>query len=288
MTTENNLELQAGNVKDATAGIKSSDLWQVPYEQLYILPGFNVREEDDAEYEAHVENLTKLMIANNYDRTKPMSGYVALIDGVSRVVVTDGHSRYKAAGRAIAAGTEIKTIPVVTATRGTSMEDLVVGLVTSNSGKPLKPYELGTVIKRLTGFGWEEDQIADKLNITKGYVQDLLLLHGATKALRDMVRTGKVAAGLAIAMLKKHGPKAVTVLQKALEGAKAEGKEKVSKKDIKGDFKSEVKKAAPKLYDVIASVKNDSAYMRLSKKTRDYIDEIIGELPEDPEAGEEG
>lgn len=281
--TQENFELQAGNVKEATKDIKSSDLWQVPYDQLHVLPGFNVREDDD-EYKAHIENLTQLIFSNGYDRTKPLAGYVAVIEGVSRIVITDGHSRHRAVGNAIGLGAEIKTIPVVTSTRGTSMEDLTVGLVTSNSGKALKPYELGTVIKRLTSFGWEEAKIAGKLNVTTGYVQDLLLLHGASKPIRDMVRTGKVAAGLAISTMKQHGTKALSILQGALETAKAAGKTKASKKDVPLTFKAATKVAGPDLYDGLMWVQNDKGYKGLSKECREYVESLINSLPADPEA----
>lgn len=280
MTT---IELTPGNVKDATQGVKSADLWQVPYEQLHVIPGFNVREHDD-DYEVHLANLTNLIIENGYDRTKPLSGYVALIDGQSRIVITDGHSRYIAAGRAREMGTEIVTIPVVTSPRGTSQEDLIVGLVTANSGRPLKPYEMGTVCKRLVSAGWEEAQIAKRLGITSTYVNDLLYLQSLSKALRDLVRTGKVSATLAITTAREHGSKALAVLQGAVETAEKSGKAKASAKHVAPSWKSAVKKASGEMFEALEWVQKDEGYKKLTPSTRSFIEDLLARLPPEPEA----
>lgn len=276
------IEFVAGNVKEATKGMKSSDTWQVPFDQIYVMPGFNVREHDEA-YEQHVSFLAASIMENGYDRTKPMAGYIAEIDGVSRVVVTDGHSRYLAVQRARGAGKEIETVPFITAPRGTSMEDLTVALVTANSGRPLTPYETGTVIKRLISYGWDEKRIASKLRVTPGYVDDLLRLHEATKAIRDLVRTGKVAANTAIGAIKKHGTKATAVLQNAVKTATAAGKTKATAKHVAPTWKSACKAAGPDMYDLLCLVQTDPAYAKLDQGTRLRVDEMISGLPECPE-----
>lgn len=283
MTAKNEApELQAGNVKEAMKGVKSGDLWQVPYEDLYIIPGFNVREHDD-DYEAHIESITGSIVENGYDRTKPLSGYVVIIDGRSRVAVTDGHTRYIATGRARERGREVETLPVVTATRGTSVEDLTVGLVTSNSGKALKPYEIGTVCKRLIQAGWSEADIARRLGITATYVNDLLFLHEQPKSIQDMVKKGQISATLAIETARKHGPKAVKILQDALSTAKEKGKKKASAKDVAPSFKKEVKKAAPSLYASLKEITQDSAFKKLHPAVQETAKNLLASLPEEDE-----
>lgn len=275
-------ELSPGNVKSATAGMKSGDLWQVPYEDLHILPGFNVREEDDA-YLAHVEDIKRSIVANGYMRDKPLSGYVAVINGKDVVVVTDGHTRHKAVGLAIAEGAEIKTLPVVTKPKGTSMEDLTVALVTSNSGRPLTPFEKGKVAKRLVDFGWETTAIAEKFGVTSEYIDELLSLQSAPKVVRDMVRSGQVSATLAISTIKKRGAEASKVLKEAVDTAKAKGKKKASAKHVAPDWKAECKKSGVKLFDAIKSVQEDENYKLLTKATRDFIKEVLSALPPEPE-----
>lgn len=282
MTTNTNLDLTPGNVKEATQGMKSSDLWQVPYDELHLLEGFNVRVHDD-DYEAHIESLANSIIANGYLRDKPMSGYVANIEGISRIVITDGHSRYHAIGRAIERGAEITTIPVVTKVKGTSMEDLTVALVTSNSGRPLTPFETGIVCKRLVSYGWDEKAIASKLGVTAAYVSDLLMLQGTNKEVRDLVASGAVSATTAISTVKKHGTGAAKVLKDAVVVAKKAGKKRASVKHIQKDWKSECKRAATDLYDVVAWVKNDKGYKGLSQETKERLEGVFDALPAEPE-----
>lgn len=225
----------AGSTKAAmtNAGAKSGDLWQVPYENVHVVEGFNVRVRDAA-YEEHVAWLTKEMVAKGYDKTKPMAGYVVKgDDGVSHVYVTDGHSRHEAVGRARAAGATIESVWVITAPAGTSAEDLTVALVTANSGKPLSPFELATVIKRLQGYGLDEGEIAKRLSYTREYVKQLLELLAAPKAVRDMVTSGKVSATLAAQTLRKHGKDAAAVLKGGAVEAAAKGKAKVTAKHLK-------------------------------------------------------
>lgn len=277
------LDLTPGNVKAATAGMKSSDLWQVPFDDLHLMDGFNVRIHD-ADYEAHIEYLTASIIANGYMRDKPMSGFIAEVDGESRILITDGHSRYEALRRAVERGTEITTIPVVTKPRGTSMEDLTVALVTANSGRPLTPFETGVVVKRLMSFGWNEKQVAEKIGVTTQYVNDLLTLQGASKEVRDLVASGVVSPTTAISTVKKHGSGAGKVLKEAVAVAKSQGKAKASAKHIqKTDWKTECRKRGTDLYDGVMWVKNDPAFNKLSESTRQVLEELIASLPPEPE-----
>ena len=279
---EPTFELEAGNVKEAMKGVKSGDLWQVPYDDLYVIPGFNVREHDD-EYEAHIENITASMVANGYDRTKPLSGYVVVIEGRNRVAITDGHTRYIAAGRARERGREIETLPLVTATRGTSTEDLIVGLVTSNSGRQLKPYEVGTVCKRLIQAGLDEAEIARRLSITQTYVNDLLYLHSLPKSTQDLVKKGQISATLAIETSRKHGPAAVKMLQEAVKQAVESGKKKATGKNIAPTWSASVKKTAPRMYDVLQEITGDSAFKKLAPAIQATIRGLLEDLPAKPE-----
>lgn len=236
MTTTNILESAVpGNVKSAmkAVGAGSSDLWMVPVENLHIAEGFNVRNHDAA-YEEHIEWLTDQMVQHGYKRDKPMTGFVVKgDDGESHVYITDGHSRYAAVGRAIARGANIEKIPVITHLNGTAPEELVISLVTANSGRPLQPFEIATVIKRLQGYGLDEKTIAQRLGYTPAYVKQLLDLLAAPKAVRDMVTTGKVSATLASQLIKQHGRKATEVLKAGLVEAEAKGKGKVTGKHVK-------------------------------------------------------
>lgn len=232
---EFSLDLIPGNIKNAMseAGATSRDLWQVPVEHLRLIEGFNVRTRD-ASLNAHVETLTNSILENGFYQHKPLEGFVANEDGVQVIHLTGGHCRLEAAQAAIKRGAEIRVLPVVVSPKGTSMEDLTIGLATSNSGRPFSPYEMGMVCKRLTGFGWEVSAIGKKLSLTAGYVEDLLSLVAAPKPIRDMVIGGKVSCTTAISEVKKHGAGAQARLERGLETAASKGKTRVTKSVLNG------------------------------------------------------
>lgn len=230
-----NLQLTPGGTKPVmkAVGASSSDLWKVKREHIHVIDGFNVRNPNDPAYKAHVKSLAQSIEENGYMADKPLAGYVAREESGDVIYLTDGHSRLAAVDLLIAKGIEFEGLPVVVKERGTSMEDLTIALVTSNSGKPLTPMELVTVIKRLKGFGMDDKTIAKRLTITKKYLDDLLFLAAAPTAIRDMVSNGKVSASLAISTLRDNPKKAVEKLQAAVVKVEASGKTKVTPKNMK-------------------------------------------------------
>lgn len=249
--------LSAGKVKEAMkeAGAGSSDLWKVPPEALHILPNFNVRVRNP-EYEAHIRDLADSMKANGYKQDKPISGYVAVEDGIQKIYITDGHSRREAALLAISEGAEIPRVPVVVAQAGASIEDLTAALVTSNNGKPLSPFETGIVCKRLTAFGWDTKEIASRLSISDQYVKNLLTLMGAPIEIRQMVMEDRISASTAIEVVEKHGDKAVIVIREAQERAESKGKGKVTPRhvDPAHAFKKACKERAGDMFEIISKI----------------------------------
>jgi ParB family chromosome partitioning protein len=243
MTQDKNLpEFEQGSVKKATQGISSADLWKCPVDRLTVAEGFNVRDKDDA-YWQRVEAIKHSIIENGYMADKPIAGYVANDGEADIIIITDGHTRYDAVLKAREEGHEINEVPVVTKPRGTSMEDLTIALVTSNSGEKLKPLEVAKVCKRLIGYGMDENEIARRLGYTRAYVLQMLDLLAAPKAVRDMVSSGKVSATLASQTIKKHGKQAAKVLSDGVKTAEAKGKSKVTAKHVKP--KKEAVRAAP-------------------------------------------
>lgn len=226
--------ITAGPVKATMkdAGASSSDLWNVPVAAIRIMEGFNVRVHN-TDYAAHICEIGESILANGFMKDKPLSGFVANEGGQNIIYVTDGHSRLEAVAYANERGAQITTVPVVTKPAGTGIEDLTIGLVTSNSGKPLTPIEKAAVVKRLVGYGMEEAVIAKRLGFTVGYVGDLLKLIAAPKKIRAMVESGEVSASNATDAIKKHGSKAADVLTEKLDAAKAAGKAKITKTTIK-------------------------------------------------------
>lgn len=263
------------NVKAAmnAAGAGSRDLWQVPVAELHVVEGFNVRIQDD-EYTAHVETIKGLIRANGFRQDKPLAGFVA----ESGIIVTDGHTRLAAVKALIAEGVEIESLPVVVAPKGTTEEDLIVGLKVANSGSPLRPYETGLICKRLIGFGWDEKKIAEKLGLTVPYVNDLLALVGSAKDVRDLVTSGAVAATAAIEAIKTHKGAAADALKAGVEVAKRAGKKKATSKHIRaataamGPRKLTLKEIAKELIAIDAKG-SDFNHEQLYKAVKKLADE---------------
>ena len=227
------IELTAGKVKEAMreAGAASGDLWKVPIGDIHVIEGFNIRS-NGADHAEHLAGLVSSIMANGFYLNRPLAGYVALKNGKNLVYLTDGHCRLEAAQEAIKLGAEIKTLPVVVSPKGTSLEDLTVGLVTNNSGKPLSQYEIAVVCKRLVGFNWTEKEIGRRLGMATNRVADLLTLVGAPVAVRNLVKSGTVSATQALDTIKRHGDKAAEKLELGAEKAKAAGKTRATRKLI--------------------------------------------------------
>lgn len=220
-----------GAVKEATKGMKSADLWKVPVDRLRIKADFNPRVMTPT-YKERIRYICESIKSNGFYADQPLAGYVARENNESVVIVTNGHTRYAALKLAIEEGAQIEVVPVVTKPNGTSMEDLTVGLVTSNSGAPLTPYETAVVCKRLINYGMTEAEIAARLVFSTTQVKNYLLLMAAPREVRQLVIDEKVSATLAIETLRKHGADAATVLQNGLASAEGSGKTRATRKDM--------------------------------------------------------
>lgn len=280
LSTEFSMTLVAGSVKGAmkTADAKSRDLWFVPIDMIRRIPEFNVRVRDE-KYLTHLRTITDSIKNEGFYPSHPLEGYVANEDGENVIYLTGGYTRHEATGIANAEGAEIHLLPIVVAPPGTSREDLVVALVKGNEGKPLTPYEVAIVCKRLTNYGWEGSMIASRLGIAESYVDGLLLLVGAPLEIRSMVQSGELAATLAIQELRAKGSKAVEHLTNGLNRAKAAGASRVTAKHLPGAaFKKAFKTAAPKMYEVVKDLRVDPGYAGISDDLRAKLDELFEQL----------
>lgn len=284
--TQFDTTLVAGNVKAAMRDAKatSRDLWSVEISAIRVLDDFNVRLHDAA-WKTHIRALANSMKVEGFYQDKPLAGYVAKEGDAQVIYITDGHCRYNAALLANNEGAEIERLPVVVSAQGTSLEDLTVSLVKSNSGKPLAPYEIAVVCKRLSRYGWSIDQIAERLDMTDFYVDGLLRLIAAPADVREMVVAGQVSASVAIQALRAKGNKAYAYLQAALDKANGAGKTRITAKHLPGrDFNKQITKSAPRLYETLASVKADPGYQSISPDLRELLDGLLEEINAKKEA----
>ena len=227
-------EIVRGNLKAAMkqSAIGSSEVWKVLRQQIRVRPGYNVRV-DSQSYKDHIRFLADSIKANGFYDSQPLGVIIAREGEEDVIYVCEGHSRLAAFDLAMEEGAELSgTLPCISKPRGTTELDLIVALHTSNSGRPLTPYELGLLAKRMIDFGQTVEQIGYRLGKTKGYIENLLLLVSAPSEIIQMVVDDRVSATLAVETLKRHGDKAVEKLQDGASKAAESGKAKVTRKSM--------------------------------------------------------
>lgn len=208
----------------------------VPVTELYVEPGFNVREID----EEHVNEFCQAFIAGEF--IPPLA--VQVTD--KGVKIIDGHHRYYGALAAKDSGIEIARLECKDFT-GTEA-DRIAFMVTSSQGKPLSAIERGMAYRRLANQGWTNAEIAKKVKRSPADIEHHLQLIDCDDKMIAMVKSGEVAASTAVAMSKEHGPNASYVAGEKLEKAKTEGKSKITKSDAIPQFDAKKARRFIELY----------------------------------------
>lgn len=202
-------------------GIQKSTQFRVDPRIIEIEDGFNARPID----QEHVAAMKTSMLAGSV-----LPPLFVRVDN-DRIIMVDGHHRLTAITQLIDEGHEIKRVDVVQF-RGNDA-DRISHMLTSAQGKPLTPLQMGLQYRKLTGFGWDEGEIAKKVGKSRQHVHDMVLLAESNSDVQGMVARGEVAAHVAVDVLRKHGSEAGNVLAGHLNTAKAAGKRKVTNKTMK-------------------------------------------------------
>ncbi|NIG77882.1 DNA-binding protein [Klebsiella sp. Ap-873] len=189
----------------------------VPLNEIYVEPGFNVREID----QVHVEEFRDAFIEGEY--VPPLAAQVT----ERGVKIIDGHHRYHGALLATEAGHEIPRLECKDFVG--SDADRIAFMVTSSQGKPLTPLERAAAYQRLSNQGWEASEIARKVKRSLADVEHHLQLLTCGDTLIEMVRTGEVSATTAVALYREHGSQASAVAAEKMTEAKAAGKKKLTR-----------------------------------------------------------
>lgn len=284
--SEYSLDFVLGSIKGALErgmGANSRDLWMPSVKEIdkiHVMDGLNVRV-NDADLQAHIRKIADSMKVNGFKASKPLEVFVVeQKDGSSVCYLADGHCRLAALRIALAEGAKILNIPIVTLpTKGIGLQDIIAGLYTSNTGKPLTTFETALVCKRLAGFNWTSAQIGEKLVFGAEYVDQLLEVVSAPISIVTMIQNGECSVGLALDMLRKHRGGAVDVLKQGLESAKRAGKKSVTKSFIAGaSLEKVVKKQAKPLYDAAKKVIADPGFKGLSPENQTLMQALLDEI----------
>lgn len=210
------LSLYKAKEKNGTATtVKKTFL--VPLAELYVEPGYNVREID----QEHVAEFRDAFIAGEF--VPPLAVQVT----EQGIKIIDGHHRYYGAKMASDEGHEIPRLECKDFAG--SEADRIAFMVTSSQGKALSPLERAAAYQRLLNQGWTPAEIAKKVKRSVADVDQHLQLLECGDALIAMVRAGEVAPTTAVALSREHGPKAEAVAQVQMEKAKAAGKTKLTR-----------------------------------------------------------
>lgn len=206
------------------AGVSTVKSWGVDPRLVEFEAGFN--RPIDRE---HVESIkAALRAGHELDDIK-----VRVDEG--RIIAVDGHHRVTAAVEWLAepgvqepeGGFQLGAKQF----RGGDAER-VIHLITSSQGLALAPLERSTQYRKLVGWGWSHQMIAEAVGRSVQNVSDALLLAEANSDVHQAVRSGSIAATEAIKVVRQHGERAGAVIGKAVDAAQAAGKKKATAKHV--------------------------------------------------------
>lgn len=285
-------EINPGNLKDAmkSLGATSGNVWKVPFADLLIIEGFNIRVHND-KYWATVNEYADSMFNEGYFLHKPMTGLIQRDEGgENKVYIFDGHTRLLAipiANRRLAAAglpliTDVSVIvPTRKDNKPMSLSDLTFAMVNGNKGNTHSAYEYAVACQRLVGEGEPITEIARRFGFSGEWVNSLLLLMSAPQSLRERVAAEALTVTLAVDLLKEHGTGAAEMVEDAVAEKVAQGKPaRITKKNLKpkSPFDRIVARSAPMLYSALEDVKRDPAFDSLNQDTREKLLSLMAEM----------
>lgn len=249
----------------------------VPLSELYVEPGYNVREID----QEHVEEFRDAFIAGEF--IPPLAVQVT----EHGVKVIDGHHRYYGAKMATDSGHEIARLECKDFSG--SEADRIAFMVTSSQGKALSPLERAAAYQRLLNQGWTNAEIAKKVKRSTADVDQHLHLLECGDSLIEMVKAGEVAPTTAVALSREHGTKAGAVAQEQMQKAKAAGKSKLTRSAAIPQFSAA---KARRLVELLCNAEffphGDGEAIEITSNTAIEIESILQEYRETITAGNEG
>lgn len=161
------------------------------------------------------------------------------------------------------------------------MDDVLAGLVVSNSGCPLTMLEQSIVVKRLQHRGYSNAEIGRRVGSSGAYVETLTVLAAAPAYLQQLVASERIAGTTVVTLIRGVGPakavERVAAEQERLAAAgKGDAKLRPKQLEVPGIKPSPaVKRAAVRLYDAVGSIKGDPGFAQLSDANRTLIESLL-------------
>lgn len=204
---------------------KRGDAIRVKHDQIVIVDGFNVREDDD-ELREHIASLLAAMVAKL--PIPPVEVWVNPETG--QIEMVEGHCRHIAYGqyREIEPTWDgyISAIPF----NGTPFQRKM-RIASSNKQLKLKPVELGRLYMHARDvLGATRKEIAAEAGMSIAHVDQMILLAGGAPEIQQAIDDGKISPTEAVKLVREHGDDAPAELERRQEVAKELGKGKVTAK----------------------------------------------------------
>lgn len=188
----------------------------------------NSRDMESAVTQADIEEIALSILKRGFD---PDRAILVRSRPGGRYMVTDGNKRRAAFIRARELGAAIELMPTRSEEKGTDEQDRAL-LRLRAPGRELSPLEAAIDIKRLIGWQWSTDDIAEKLGKQPDWVRRCLDLAGASTEVRDAVRNGHIAPTEAVKAIRQHKENAGPIITAAREVAQERGKNRATARDI--------------------------------------------------------
>jgi len=178
------------------ADVKKKDLILVPYKNLKVIEGFNIRN-DYGPLELFAENLLENGVK------VPMQGYKE--KGTDFYFIKDGHRRYEALKYLDESGRlpDPFYVQFIVEPQKYNDEQRIIDMFVMNDGKPLTPLEQAEGVRRLQNYGYSDKDIATKTGRSIAYVGKLASLITAPKRLIKLIENNKIAASFAMDIISK-------------------------------------------------------------------------------------
>jgi ParB-like chromosome segregation protein Spo0J len=185
---------------------------------------------------------------------------------VDRGAITpvDGQHRLDAALLAISEGAKIRALEC-RQFRGNAA-DAVLHQVRSQDGLKMTPLVLADRYRKLLGWGWTAQQVAEQAGKSAQHVRDTLALLDATPEVQSMLAKGQVSADVVRKAVRQHGADAGEVLAGDLEKAQAAGKTKVTPKTASTKKPSKLETALELLEGMRSLMDKAAAYERFPEE----------------------
>ncbi|EPP21399.1 hypothetical protein L910_1390 [Vibrio fluvialis PG41] len=206
---------------DKEVAVKRVNAYNADPKLLWIEQGFNVRDICDE----HVENFVASYSNGKY--VPAIEVVPVTVNDELRLKIIEGHHRTLAVFRAIERGIDIKNVSVIEV-QGNEV-DHIARMIKSAEGRKLTALELAAAYKRMMGLGLTQTQVAEELMTTSAQVSNYLLLLKAPEELKEMIKSGTIAASNAVGLIRDFGA------DMALEAAKEEHRAKEVQKEAKAN-----------------------------------------------------